>query len=75
MPLAVAASNFASPTVPYINGTPSISLFNWSTQNIPLIGSISIGFTIVPPAAPSGPGDVRVEYFGQRSNAFPFTKN
>jgi hypothetical protein len=75
MPLVVGGSNFDVGTIPYVNSTPSVSIFNFSTRNIPLLGSISVGFTIVPPAAPSGPGDVHVEYFGQRSNPFPFTKN
>jgi hypothetical protein len=75
IPIAIGGSNFAEGTVPHVSGTPSISIFNWQIQNIPLIGSISVGFTIVPPAAPSGAGDVTVEYLGQRSNAFPFTVN
>lgn len=75
MPIAIGGTNFGVGTIPYVNGTPSVRLFNWNCQNIPLIGSISVGFTIVPPAAPSGAGDVVVEYFGQRSNPFPFTKN
>lgn len=75
MPLGIGGSNFASPTIPYVNGTPSIALFSWSIQNLPLIGSISVGFTIVPPAAPKGAGDVKVEYLSQRSNPFPFSKN
>ncbi len=75
IPIAIGGSNFAAPTVPYVNGMPSIALFNWSTQNLPLIGSISVGVTIVPPAAIRGAGDVKVEYFGQMSNPFPFTVN
>jgi hypothetical protein len=75
MPLGIGGTNFDRGTVPYVNSIPSISLFNFSTRNLPLIGSISVGFTIVPPAAPSGPGDVMVEYNGQQSNRFPFTKN
>jgi hypothetical protein len=75
MPLGIGGSNFDTGTIPYVNGIPSISLFNFSTQSLPLIGSISVGFTIVPPGAPSGPGDVVVEYIQQRSNPFPFTKN
>lgn len=63
------------PAIPTLEATPSVALFNWGTQNLPLIGSISVGVTLVPPAAPAGPGDVSVEYFGQLSNPFPFTKN
>ncbi|MGH9870336.1 MAG: RHS repeat-associated core domain-containing protein [Candidatus Polarisedimenticolia bacterium] len=75
MPVGTGGTNFGAGTIPYINSVPSVSLFNFSVRNLPLIGSISVGFTIVPPAAYSGPGDVRVEYFGQMSNPFPFTKN
>lgn len=60
-------------TVPYINSVPSLAMFNFSVRNIPLLGSISVGFTIVPPAAPSGSGDIMIEYNGQQSNRFPFT--
>lgn len=73
MPIGIGGTNFAQGTIPYVNGTPSIALFNWSCQNLPLIGSIAIGFTIVPPAAPRGPGDIVVEYLGQRSAPFPFS--
>lgn len=62
-------------TVPYINSVPSVPLYNFGARNIPLLGSISVGFTIVPPAAPPGPGDVMIEYNGQQSNRFPFTVN
>jgi hypothetical protein len=75
MPLGIGGTNFDRGTIPYVNSVPSISLFNFSTRNLPLIGSISVGFTIVPPAARSGTGDVMIEYNGQRSNPFPFTKN
>ncbi|MBM3926608.1 MAG: hypothetical protein FJ320_11645 [SAR202 cluster bacterium] len=75
MPIAIGGSNFDVGAIPYVNGVPSISLFNLSTQNLPLIGSISVGFTIVPRAAPGGTGDVVIEYCAQRSNPFPFTKN
>jgi hypothetical protein len=75
LPVVIAGSNFDSGAVPFFNGVPSITLFNWSTQNIPLIGSIGIGVTIVPPSAPLGAGNVQVEYFGQKSNPFPFTIN
>ncbi len=74
-PPGMGGASFPSGSIPYVNSVPSISLFNWSLQNIPLIGSISVGFTIVPPAAPSVSGDVVVEYQSQRSNPFPFTKN
>ncbi len=73
MPVGIGGSNFDVGTIPYFNSVPSISLFNWSTQNLPLIGSVSIGFTIVPLAAPPGNGFVQVQYFGQLSNPFPFT--
>ena len=72
-PIGIVGANFDRGTTPYINGTPSIMLFTWSVQNIPLIGSLSVGFTIVPPDAPRGTGDVVIEYRGRRSNAFPFT--
>jgi len=35
---------------------------------------MSDGLNRLPPPS-AGPGDVRVEYFGRRSNPFPFTKN
>lgn len=75
MPVGIGGMNFDVGTIPFFNNTPSIALFNFGTRNLPLIGSISVGFTIVPPAAPTGPGNVVVEYLGQRSNPFPFTKN
>jgi Ca2+-binding RTX toxin-like protein len=37
--------------------TPSISLFNWSIQNIPLIGSVGAGFDIVPDDLNGGNGN------------------
>jgi hypothetical protein len=75
MPVLIAGSNFGPGAIPHVNGVPSIALFSWSQQIIPLIGSIGVGFTTVPPAAPAGPGEIQVEYCGQRSNPFPFTKN
>jgi hypothetical protein len=75
MPVGIGGTNFDRGTVPYINSVPSVAIFNFSTRNIPLLGSISVGFTIVPPASKPGPGDVMVEYNGQQSNRFPFTKN
>lgn len=75
MPVGIGGTNFDRGTVPYINSVPSLAIFNFSVRNIPLLGSISVGFTIVPPAAPSGSGDVMVEYNGQQSNRFPFTVN
>lgn len=75
MPLGIGGMNFDQGAIPYFNNVPSIALYNFNTQNLPLIGSISVGVTIVPPAAPRAAGDVRVEYFGQMSNPFPFTKN
>lgn len=75
MPLGIGGTNFDRGTVPYVNSVPSVAIFNFSIRNIPLLGSISVGFTIVPPAAPQGPGDVMVEYNGQQSNRFPFTVN
>ncbi len=71
----IVVETFARGTIPYINSMPSMSIFDFSVQNIPLIGSVSVGFTIVPPAAPSGSPAVTVQYSGQRSNPFPFTKN
>ena len=35
----------------------------------------TIPYVNVPPAAAPGPGNVRVEYFSQQSNPFPFTTN
>jgi len=75
MPVGIGGTNFDRGTVPYINSVPSLAIFNFSVRNIPLLGSISVGFTIVPPAAPAGSGDVMVEYNGQQSNRFPFTVN
>ena len=72
--MGIGGTNFDTGSIPYINAIPSISLFNFSTRTLPLIGAISVGFTIVPPAAPSGQGDVVIDYFGQRSNPFPFRK-
>jgi len=73
MPLGIGGTNFDAGAIPYVNGVPSVLLSNISTQSLPLIGSVSLAFTIVPPAAPPGPGDVVVEYLAQRSNPFPFT--
>ncbi len=75
MPLGVGGTNFNTGMVPYVNGIPSIAIFTFSIQNIPLLGSVAVGMTIVPPAAPMGPGDVVLDYLGQRSNPFPFTVN
>lgn len=73
--VALVGSNFDRGTIPYINSVPSLAIFNLSSRNIPLLGSISVGFSIVPPAAKPGDGDVMVEYNGQQSNRFPFTVN
>lgn len=75
MPVAIGGTNFAQGTIPYINAVPSIALFNISFRNIPLIGSIAVGFTIVPPEASPESFTVQIEYLGQLSNPFPFTKN
>lgn len=75
MPVGVVGANFDNGAVPFFTGHPSISLYNLNTQNLPLIGPVSVGVTLVPPAAPSGAGDITVEYLGQRSNPFPFSKN
>lgn len=48
---------------------------NFDNDNAPFFGSLSSGFTIIPPSAEGTPGNVIVEYFGQRSNPFPFSKN
>lgn len=74
-PIAIVGTAFDRNAIPYINSVPSVPLFNFSQRNIPLLGSISVGFTIVPPKSPSGAGDVMVEYNGQQSNRFPFTKS
>jgi hypothetical protein len=74
-PIAVGGLRFDDGAVPFVNSSPSLSVYGHQMQNIPLIGSISVGFTVVPPAAPAGPGDVRVEYCGQMSNRYPFTVN
>jgi hypothetical protein len=80
IPVGFGGANFDNPTTPYFtpsgssNPVASVSLFNWGIRNIPLIGSISIGFTITPPALQSGPATVEVDYFGMRSNAMSFTK-
>jgi len=71
MPVGIGGTNFDSGTIPFINGMPSIALFNWSLTSIPLIGSVSIGFTIVPPGAPSGAGYVQVTYYGQVATSSP----
>jgi hypothetical protein len=75
MPVGIGGTNFDRGTVPFFSEVPSLALFEISERNIPLLGSISVGFTIVPPAAPAGPGDVVIEYNGQRSNLFPFAVN
>ncbi|MFC1706139.1 kelch repeat-containing protein [Planctomycetota bacterium] len=75
MPVLIGGSNFADPSIPTINGVPSISLFNFAVRNIPLLGSISVGSTIVPMAAPMGPGHLQIEHLGLKSNLYPFTVN
>lgn len=75
MPVVIGGSGFADASVQFTNNVPSVQLFDFSTQNIPLIGSISVGVTIIPPAAPQGAGSVKVEYLGQQSNPFPFSVN
>ncbi len=72
MPLGIGGTGFDNGSVPYFGTTPSVSLFNFALQNIPLIGSIAVGFTIVPPAAPSGTGEVTVETGSQTSNGVAF---
>ncbi|GIW70697.1 MAG: hypothetical protein KatS3mg102_0239 [Planctomycetota bacterium] len=80
VPVGIGGAHFSNPSTPWFipvgsgNGVASVTLFNWSVQNIPLIGSVSVGFTIVPPALPVGFATVEVEYLGMRSNAFPFEK-
>ena len=76
-PLAAVGTGFdpSRGTIPHINGIPSLSLFDISVRPLPLVGSVSVGMTIVPPQAPAGAGDVTIEHMGQRSNPFPFTKN
>jgi hypothetical protein len=44
-------------------------------QIVPHGSSVDDGYTIVPPAAPSGPGDVMDEYNDKDSNPFPPTPN
>jgi hypothetical protein len=73
MPVGIGGKGFDSGTLPYVNGSPSVALFNFTTGQIPLIGPISIGFTIVPPGAPKGPGTVQVQYNGLMSAGYPFT--
>ncbi|MBI4173468.1 MAG: hypothetical protein HY519_01995 [Candidatus Aenigmarchaeota archaeon] len=75
MPIGIGGTNFGAGAVPYVNGATSSALFNFNTQNLPLIGSLSVGVTLVPPAAPGNGSGVQVEYFSQRSNRFPFTVN
>jgi len=75
IPIVLVGSRFADPSIPYVNGVPSVSLFNFGLRNIPFIGGFTIGTTLVPVAAPSGPGSLQVEYQGYRSNQYPFTKN
>lgn len=72
LPIAIGGTNFGAGAVPYFNSTPSLSIFNFSTQNIPLIGSVSVGFTLVPPAISATSSDLTIEYCGQQSNSFPF---
>jgi hypothetical protein len=72
LPIVIGGTNFSAGAVPYFNSTPSLPLFNFSTQNIPLIGSVSSGFTLVPPAISATSSDLTIEYCGQRSNSFPF---
>jgi hypothetical protein len=75
MPVVITGSRFADPTIPYINGVPSVSIFNFGFNNIPFIGSFAIGTTLVPTAAPRGAGALQIEHYGLRSNLYPFTKN
>jgi len=72
LPIAIGGANFGDGAIPYFNSTPSLSIFNFSTQNIPLIGSVSVGFTLVPPAISATSSDLTIEYCGQQSNSFPF---
>lgn len=75
IPVGLGGQNFDAGTVPYfastITGPP---LFNWGLRNIPLIGSVSIGFTLVPSNLPVGTTTVEVDYLGVRSNQMSFEK-
>ncbi|HEV2193383.1 MAG TPA: hypothetical protein VGR54_07195 [Nitrosopumilaceae archaeon] len=74
-PLGIGGTNFDQSAIPYFGTIPGGQLFNFGLNNLPLIGSIEVGFTIVPPGAPSGAGDIHLIYFGQKSNTFSFTVN
>jgi hypothetical protein len=52
MPVGIGGTNFGPNSIPYINSAPSISIFNASIQNIPLLGSISVGVRDAPLAPP-----------------------
>jgi hypothetical protein len=73
MPIGIGGTNFDVGTIPYVNDVPSVSLSNFRYSNLPLIGPIAVGFTIIPPAAPFGNGVLTVEYLCKGSNPFPFT--
>jgi hypothetical protein len=75
MPIAITGFSFSQGMIPFVNNVPSVAIFSWSTQNLPLIGSVGVAATFVPPAAPSGPGSVVLSASGMLSNPAPFTVN
>jgi len=74
-PVLIVSSGADPGSTVLVNGAEALGLSNFGQRNIPLIGSFSVGMTIVPVAAPRGKGAIVVEYQGQKSNRFPFTVN
>jgi hypothetical protein len=75
-PVLVGGSNFDQAAIPYFGTIPSVQLTNFGLKNIPLIGSISAGFTVVPPSISSGTTtNVTLQEYGLVSNIFPLQVN
>lgn len=68
----VGGSNFDQSAVPYFGTTPSVQLYNFGVQNIPFVGSVAAGFTVVPPSISAGTTtNVSVQEYGLMSNFVP----
>ena len=50
--------------VPYFGEVPGRTLGSFSSRNVPLLGNVSVGFTVVPPTSPIGTVPVYVASFG-----------
>jgi hypothetical protein len=50
--------------VPYFGEVPGRTLGSFSSRNVPLLGNVSVGFTVVPPTSPIGNVPVYVASFG-----------